>query len=57
MRIEITRFPVYDKQTYKRIQAFVWIFNAYELLQTGQINKDSPFHQQVDNTGGTTSSG
>ena len=38
MRIEITRLPIYDKQTYKRIQGFVWIFNAYELLETGRIN-------------------
>jgi hypothetical protein len=48
LRIDITELPIFDKQTYKRILAFVWIFNAYELLETGQINKDSPFHVQVD---------
>ena len=43
-RIEITKLPIYDKLTYKRIRAFVWIFNAYELLATGKIDPDSPFN-------------
>ena len=49
MRVKITQLPLYDKATYKRIQAFVWIFNAYELLETGQIDPDSPFFVQTDN--------
>ena len=48
MRIDITKLPIFDKLTYKRIKAFVWIFNAYELLKTGKIDKDSPFHAQVE---------
>jgi hypothetical protein len=48
MRIEITKLSIFDKLTYKRIRAFVWIFNAYELLETGKIDKDSPFHAQVE---------
>lgn len=43
MRLEITRHPIYDKATYRRIQAFVWIFNAYDLLETGIIPENSPF--------------
>ena len=48
MRVQITELPIYDKPTYKRIQAFVWIFNAYQLMETGKIDKDSPFHVQID---------
>ena len=48
MRIDITKLPIYDKGTYKRIRAFVWIFNAYELLDTGKIDSDSPFHAPVE---------
>lgn len=52
MRIDITFLSVYDKPTYKKIQAFVWIFNAYELMETGQIDPDSPFYVQVDSKEG-----
>jgi len=48
MRTEITRHPIYDKQTFKRIRAFIWIFNAYELIANGSIDKDSPFNTQTD---------
>ena len=48
MRIQITRLPIFDKQTYKKIRAFVWIFDAYKLLHTGYIDKESPFYMQVD---------
>jgi len=48
MRADITKLPIYERQTYKRVQAFVWIFNAYDLLATGVIEEDSPFHVQVD---------
>ena len=51
MRLEITRHPIYDKATYRRIQAFVWIFNAYDLLETGIIPDNSPF--SVDQDEGT----
>jgi len=48
MRVDITLLPLYDKPTFKKIQAFVWIFNAYELLETGQIDPDSPFYVQTE---------
>jgi hypothetical protein len=50
MRIKITRLPIFDKLTYKRIRAFVWIFDAYKLLSSGYIDKESPFYMQVDNS-------
>lgn len=48
MRADITKQPIYERRAYKRIQAFVWMFNAYELLETGEIDEDSPFHVQGD---------
>ena len=35
MRKQITLLPIFDKATYRKIKAFVWIFNAYDLLETG----------------------
>lgn len=48
MRADITKQPIYERKAYKRIQAFVWMFNAYELLETGEIDEDSPFRVQGD---------
>lgn len=48
MRADITKQPIYERRAYRRIQAFVWMFNAYELLDTGEIDEDSPFHVQGD---------
>lgn len=45
----ITRLPIYDKQTYRKIQAFVWLFNAYDLLEDGNIPMTSPFSIESDN--------
>ena len=56
MRVEITLLPIYDKPTFKKIQAFVWIFNAYELLETGQIDPDSPFFVQTESRNQDTTS-
>ena len=42
-RKQITLLPIFDKATYRQIKAFVWIFNAYDLIQTGQIDSESPF--------------
>ena len=28
----------------------MWIFDAYKLLHTGYIDKESPFYMQVDST-------
>jgi hypothetical protein len=48
MRADITKQPIYERRAYKRIKAFVWMLNAYELLETGEIDEDSPFHVQGD---------
>ena len=52
MRVDITTLPIYDKPTYKQIKAFVWIFNAYELMETGQIDSESPYYVHVDSKEG-----
>ena len=44
MRIKITSLPLFDKPTYKKIKAFVWILDAYDLIKTGKIHPDSVFN-------------
>ena len=44
MRIKITTLPLFDKPTQKKIKAFVWIFDAYDLIKSGQIDPESVFN-------------
>jgi len=44
MRIKITTLPLFDKPTQKKIKAFVWIFDAYDLIKSGQIDAESVFN-------------
>lgn len=53
MCVDLTKLPIFDRPTQKKVQAYVWIFDAYQLLETGKINDNSPFFVQVDQRGGS----